>query len=129
MSTDFKNNVKEWDKLNTLIKQYEDNLKELRQQKKKIQEVTICYMREHEIDICNLGDGKLACKKSKVKINNTTKKALPEKIRDYFMEKENMDENIANMRAEAIVEYIYSKAEYKENYTLSRTKKRKNDDN
>lgn len=121
---EFKNDIQEWNRVDALIKQFEGNLKQLRQEKKAIQEVTVKYMAENDIDACNLGDGKVILKKSKSKISQTTKTALPEKVCLYFKQEENMDENIAKMRTERLVNFIYSNPEYKESLTLTRTKKR-----
>lgn len=123
MSEEFKNDVREWDRINNLIRQYEENLKSLREEKKKIQESAIEYMRNNEIDILNMEDGKIICKKSKVKVNSLTKKNLIDKLREFFIVKERFDPGIAQMKADLISEYIDTLSEYKESYTLSRTKK------
>jgi|694.fasta_scaffold01457_13 hypothetical protein len=123
MSEEFKNDVHEWDRINNLIRQYEENLKSLREEKKKIQESAIEYMRNNEIDILNMEDGKIICKKSKVKVNSLTKKNLIDKLREFFIVKERFDPGIAQMKANLISEYIDTLSEYKESYTLSRTKK------
>lgn len=123
MSDEFKNDVHEWDRINNLIRQYEENLKSLREEKKKIQDSAIEYMRNNEIDILNMEDGKIICKKSKVKVNSLTKKNLIDKLREFFIVKERFDPGIAQMKANVISEYIDTLSEYKESYTLSRTKK------
>jgi hypothetical protein len=123
MSEEFKNDVHEWDRINNLIRQYEENLKSLREEKKKIQDSAIEYMRNNEIDIINMEDGKIICKKSKVKVNSLTKKNLTDKLREFFIVKERFDPGIAQMKADVISEYIDTLSEYKESYTLSRTKK------
>lgn len=123
MSEEFKNDVHEWDRINNLIRQYEENLKSLREEKKKIQDSAIEYMRNNEIDIINMEDGKIICKKSKVKVNSLTKKNLTDKLREFFIVKERFDPGIAQMKANFISEYIDTLSEYKESYTLSRTKK------
>jgi hypothetical protein len=53
-----------------------------------------------------------------------TKKSLPEKIAEFFVEKRNMDPNMAQKHAEEIVEFVDSKATYVESSSLTRTKKR-----
>jgi hypothetical protein len=123
-SPQFVNDLKEWDKVNSLIKQYEGNLKDLRQEKKKLQDSTIVYMTENELDVCNLQDGKIHLKKNRRKVSVMTKKSLPEKIADFFVEKRNMDPNMAQKHAEEIVEFVDSKATYVESSSLTRTKKR-----
>lgn len=123
-SENFKKDLREWDRINGLIKEYETNLKELRKEKKKFQENTVSYMANNEIDACNLEDGKIILKKSRTKISVTTKAALPEKIKQFFMVRRNMDENIARQNADEIVNFIHSNPEYKESMTLVRTKKR-----
>jgi hypothetical protein len=80
-------------------------------------------MRNNEIDIINMEDGKIICKKSKVKVNSLTKKNLTDKLREFFIVKERFDPGIAQMKADVISEYIDTLSEYKESYTLSRTKK------
>lgn len=124
MSEEFKKDVHEWDRITNLIRQYEENLKILREEKKKIQDVAIDYMLNNDIDILNLEDGKIICKKSKVKVGTLTKKTLPEKIKEFFIIKERIDPGIAQMKANVISEYIESLSEYKESYTLTRTKKK-----
>jgi hypothetical protein len=123
-SPQFVNDLKEWDKVNSLIKQYEGNLKDLRQEKKKLQDSTIVYMTENELDVCNLQDGKIHLKKNRRKVSVMTKKSLPEKIAEFFVEKRNMDPNMAQKHAEEIVEFVDSKATYVESSSLTRTKKR-----
>jgi len=121
----FKKDINEWERINNLIKQYEINLKTLRQEKKTIQDVAIKYMVDNEIDNCNMGDGKIMCKQSVSKVSRTTKSSFPEYMKMYFVEEEHMDENIANMRVQRIVKYLFDDAEKKQNgYLLSRTRKR-----
>ena len=129
LSPQFVKDIKEWDKVNSLIKQYEGNLKELRQEKKKLQESTIVYMTENELDICNLQDGKIHLKKSRRKVSAMTKKSLPIKIADFFIEKRSMDPNMAKKHAEEIVEFVDSQATYVDSSSLTRTKKRNAEEN
>ncbi len=44
------------------------------------------------------------------------------------MNEEHIDENIAEMKTEKIVNYIHSDPEYKESFTLTRSKTRNSDD-
>ena len=124
----FKKDLMEWDRINNLIKEYETNLKELRKEKKKFQENTVNYMAENEIDYANLPDGKITLKTSRTKISVTTKTALPDKIKNFFIQERNLDETIAKMNADAIVDFIYKNADYKETKTLIRSRKRNNMD-
>ena len=120
----FKNDIRQWDEINNEIKEVEEGLKKLRVKKKEFQERSIIFMKQQEIDACNLGDGKAILKKSKSKVSCTTKSAIHEKIKSYFIKSENMDENIAENRTTKIIDFIYSDPEYKESFILSRTYKK-----
>jgi chaperonin cofactor prefoldin len=124
----FKVDIQEWDRLNNQIKEFEVNLKRLRDAKKELQEINVKHMVEHEIDVCNLGNGKVILKKTKSKVSVTTKENLPKKIKLYYMNEEHVDETIAEMKAEKLVDFIHSDPEYKESYTLTRSKTRNSDD-
>lgn len=123
-SPQFVNDIQEWDRIHALIKQYEENLKELRKEKKKLQEATVSYMDTNELDVVNVGNGKIKYKKSRRKVSCLTKKALPDKIADFFIEKRNMDPMMAKRHATEIVEFVDSKSTYVETQTLTRTKNR-----
>jgi len=126
---EFIDNIKEWDRIDDLIRQFETNLKELRAEKKKIQQSIIPVMQIKDIDICNMKDGKIHLKTSRKKVNYLTKKSLPDKLKEYYVKIENIDENISNMKVQAIMDYMDTTCEYTESQTLSKIKSRKLDDN
>ena len=62
-----KQNIKEWMKYDSEIKNYQKLIKERREKKKLLTQNLIDVMKEHQIDCFDVNDGKIIYTKSKVK--------------------------------------------------------------
>lgn len=122
----FSKDIHKWNELDELIKKYEENIKELKKEKKKLQEHIIPYMKNEEIDICTFDDNnKVHLKTSKTKVNFMTKKALPSKLKNYFMNVENLDDTISNLKVQNIMKFLDENVEYNEKFTLTKSAPKK----
>jgi hypothetical protein len=116
--------VKELVKIDDMITKYNKLIKELKTKKENLRKKTIDHMVKHKLEEARMGQsGKYSLTQRNITINPTTKKRLPDKLKDYFMKEENLDEIKSAERAERIFKWLYDNAEKKIAYSLRRYKK------
>lgn len=112
---DFKSAVKAYTNLHDEITASSKQLRELRKQKDKIGDVIIGYMKQKDVDQCELEDGKLIRKKSR-----RTEALKKDHILTELVKLTGGDQ----ARAEASLTSIQSMRQVKETEILTRTTKR-----
>lgn len=108
---DFRSAVKAYITLHDEISKSSKQMRELRKQKDKIGELIIDYMRERQVDQCELSDGKLIRKKSK----------RTEGLKKEYILSELIKITGSEQAAEASLNNINSMRAIKETEILSRT--------
>lgn len=122
---DFKVDVKELAKIEDLVKEYSVLIKKLREKKEHLKKKTITHMVEHEIDVAQMSEtDKYSLMTVKRKVNPTTKTRLPENLKMYFIEEENMVPSKAEKKAIKINDWIHKNAETKIDQSLRRYRKK-----
>lgn len=114
---DFRSIVKAYIDLTDEISRYQKQIKEIRKKKDAVGEVVMQYMRDRQVDECELRDGKLIRKKSK-----RTEGLKKEHIMAQLLKLTGGDESVASEHLNA----INSLRNIKETEILSRTRKRIN---
>ena len=118
---EFKIEIKEWDSISNQIKEVEAHLKVLKGRKKELQKKNIEHMKTHKLDVCNMPNGKISLKTTRTKIP-VKKKSIPEKITDFFMQDEKLEEEPASDKAERLYKHVYETNEFRINYRLTRSR-------
>lgn len=124
--TEFKLDVKELSKIDQLIDEYTQIISKLKKKKTELRQKTLKHMVRHKIDTAKISKKEsYSVVTSKRKINPTTKVRLPQKIRDFFIKEEKMDDHKAEALASRIVKWIHENAEYQLSKILRHQKPKK----
>lgn len=111
--SEFKVDVKELSNIEDLISEYMEIISKLKKKKQELRQKTLNHMVHHKIDTAKVSKKEsYSVVTTKKKINPTTKVRLPNKIRDYFIKEENMDDSKAEELAKKIVKWVHANAEY-----------------
>ena len=123
--SEFKIDVKELSKIETLISEYTEIISKLKKKKTELRQKTLEHMVKHKIDTAKVTKKEsFSVVTSKRKVNPTTKTRLPHKIRDFFIKEEKMDDHKAEQLAKKIVKWIHDNAEYNTMKSLRHSKKK-----
>lgn len=120
----FKIDVKELAQLEDKLKEYAALIKKLKDKKEEIKKRTIEHMIKYNIDIAQMSENdKYSLMTVKRKVNPATKKKLPERISEYFITEDNMNETKAKKKSKEMVEWIYNTTEVTTDQSLRRYRK------
>ena len=114
MSNDTKNilvnSIKDWLTLNTKLNSLQKEIKEIRNEKKKLESNLINIMENNNIDEFTINNGKLVYRKTKTK-NPINKEYLYKILEDYFKKIPEIDSN-------DVTQFILENRSIKENSSL-----------
>jgi hypothetical protein len=120
---DFKVDVKELAKIEDMVKEYSDLIKELKKKKDVLRQKTIDHMVKHEIDVARMNnDDRFNLINVKRTVSPSTKTRLPANLEKYFIEEENKSSKNAKEKAQKICKWLDSIAEVKTDKALRRYK-------
>lgn len=106
------NHVKNWIHIDSDISSLQKQIKELRENKKKLTNSLVNVMKSNEIDCFDINNGKIMYSKSKIK-KPINKKSLLEALQIYFKDNselaQNVSQHILDTREEIIKESIKHK--------------------
>ena len=93
----FKVDIKELLRIEDLIKEYNQLIKQLRAKKTKLKNNTINHMVKHDLEVATMPkNDKFTLVKVKSKLNPTTKARLPINLTNYFIQEENFGKDKAH---------------------------------
>lgn len=102
--------IKDWLSLNNKLTSLQKEIKEIRNEKKKLESNLINVMENNNIDEFTINNGKLLYKKTKTK-NPINKDYLYKVLEDYFKKTPNIDSN-------DVTQFILENRSFKENSSL-----------
>lgn len=125
---EFRVDIKELARIEDLITEYNNLIKKLRTKKMQLRKKTIQHMERHDIGIAKMkpdGSDKFNLVKVKNKVNPMTKKRLPDRIKDYFVTVDKLNQYEAKKKADSIIQWLNENTEYTVTTGLRRYKRRR----
>lgn len=108
-----------WTKVNSLIKEYETILKELRQKKLDLQKRNVEFMKVNDLDYVELDGGmQVSLVSTRNKVSNMTKVRFPPKLEEFFEKEKQYDKHKAEKCVKEILEFIERDPVYTESAYL-----------
>lgn len=118
---DMKNLIKEWLKLDDLLKQSSKELKTIRKRKKDLTDSLAEYMSSQEFEVCKTSKGMVKCKKS-VRTAPLSKQNLENVLLSYLGTILDENEDTLCEKAHEAVDFIYEHRGKVESNTIQRVK-------
>ena len=112
--TEFKDLMTEWVEIADQLKKSQGHIKKLKNRKSEISKVIQTFMRNAEVDTCNLNDGKVLLRNSK-KTQPLTRAHILKSLVDFLENEEQANNATA---------YIFESREVNQQASLKRTHKR-----
>lgn len=115
-----KTNMNNWAKLNKIIREHEEEIRELKQKKMDLQYKNLEFMKINELDNIQLSEigAQVNYVHTRTKISNINKTRLPGKLEEFFKTKKHYDEKKAQQLKAEIMEFLDENPEYKESSYL-----------
>lgn len=109
-----------WVRLNRIIKEHEDTLRELKQKKADLQERNVEFMKVNNLDNIQLSEigAQVNYVMSRTKVSNINKTKLPGKLEEFFKTRKHYDDQKANKLKTEIMEFLDENPEYRESSYL-----------
>ena len=116
----FKEYVKNFIEIDNTLKESQKELSTLRKEKTALNKKILAYMRDHDVETCNIPGGKLHRRISK-STTGFKKDLFQSRMMDYFTKNPSL-EGTPQEKAEKLINYYMETRETVERETLRRTK-------
>lgn len=118
----FRETLYKWDDLSKREKEQAKILKEIKDEKKVLQQQNIDQMLKYEFDVCSLDDGKISLRKTKRESVDIKKGNFQQLLKEYYNNVENLDDQFAQKKVDNIMEYLKEHhTKVSESISLTRT--------
>ena len=109
-----------WVKLNKIIREHEEEVRELKQKKMDLQYKNLEFMKINDLDNIQLSElgAQVNYVHTRNKVSNINKTRLPVKLEEFFKKKKHYDEKKAQQLRGEIMEFLDENPEYRENSYL-----------
>lgn len=122
--SDFKSFVRELADVEDMISKYNGLIKQLKEKKDELKTNTINHMVKYNFEVAKItNDDKFSLVSVKRTVNPMSKARLQDKLIEYFMVEEKMDEEKAASMSKNIYDWLHKTAETKMDHMLRRYKK------
>lgn len=117
---DLSRSLNNWVKLNKIIREHEEEIRELKQKKLDLQYKNLEFMKINDLDNIQLSDigTQVSYVHTRNKVSNINKTRLPGKLEEFFKTKKHYDDKKAQQLKVEIMEFLDENPEYRENSYL-----------